>query len=1045
MLSSRYDPQLIRKMKSVNWIYAGLIFRKCGEIQSVQGFQTREHLRSVPLSGWEPLAKNDTWSGEWNNLWIKGDFIVSPEQEGEALYAVPNIACPEILFFINGKPSGLFSQGSNIIPKQIGALHEQQIITEKATVGERFELAFECYAGHYCPGTAPYDNYGKSGPSPEQFSRAYGGIDICRMDVAVKNFVYDLKELLQIIEGLPESNSLKFEAVELLHAIYPDIVQYPDAVPEGVWREGMLRALDKTQAFFMSHKNDKMNTQFGQIGIIGHSHMDTAWLWPISETIRKCARTYANALTLMKQYPEYKFIQSSSLHLDWMRRYYPDIFEGIREMTAEGRYEPNGGSYVECDCNITSGELMIRHFLKGQAFTRKYLNYTSDSYWLPDTFGYNAAIPQILLGCGIRYFLTTKIAHNDSTLFPYDSFIWAGLDGSSVLTHFNIMHCYPDTENVLGAAARIQEKTRTDKKLISFGFGDGGGGPTYAMLESARRVTDLDGLPKTHYCTVSDFMKQLEQDWGKLPVYQGELYFEGHRGTLTHMHDIKRNNRKAELALRDMEYLNVLSGQPPCPDADELCKILLKNQFHDILPGTSLVCVHDLARQEVTDVIRTLRDYSGQYMDSLTDKKPDTLTVFNTLSFERSDYIQINNCPEIVVGAKNQHISDVFGRDILLFSHEPLDAFSSQTFSLTVGGDDDDTPFSFDGKSLETPYAVLIFNQSGQIESWKDKISGRELCRNGGRPLNSFLLAEKIPEVEDNWNFDADLFEKFVPQESLLTCELAGIGALQVRIRFTYRIGLSSTLVQDVIAYANSPRVDFQTKIDWKEKHYFLKAGFDLNLHVTKSKHEIQYGHIERATTHTTMQDIAKFEVCNHKWTDLSESRFGVAVLNDCKYGVSVHGSDIGLSLMSGGCRPDDTGDCGVHEMVYSVFPHEGPLMADTVIREAYRLNIPVLTTGGALKQAIPPFLKVSESNIIVESIKPAEFQEGAYIIRLYEAERNQTCVHLEFGCPVRRVYKTNMLEENKEVVPVQNNSLTLRLRPFEICTLLVEGSKFNR
>lgn len=346
----------------------------------------------------------------------------------------------------------------------------------------------------------------------------------------------------------------------------------------------------------------------------------------VSETIRKCARTYSNVVRLMDQYPEYKFIQSSALHLDWMRRYYPSVFERIKKYVKEGRYEPNGGVWVECDCNITSGELMARQFLYGQLFTREYLGYTSDAFWLPDTFGYNGAIPQIMQESEVRYFYTTKMGWNDLTRFPFTTFKWKGIDGSTVLTHLHSIDTIPDVNDTDREIRSIQNKEYFEGRLFCFGHGDGGGGPTPAMLEKARRIMGVPGLPEAYYTTVSDFMKEIEQTADKLPTYTGELYLEMHRGTLTQMHDIKRTNRKCEFALRDMDYFNVLSGDPKNTRTDELYKTLLTNQFHDILPGTCYTGVTQNAVKENLAVIgeagadrRRLRKGADRRKRSLRD------------------------------------------------------------------------------------------------------------------------------------------------------------------------------------------------------------------------------------------------------------------------------------------------------------------------------------------------------------------------------------------------------------------------------------------
>ena len=350
------------------------------------------------------------------------------------------------------------------------------------------------------------------------------------MDEEIKDFVFDVRELLTAREVLPNNNFARTRVMRVLDKVADCVVFYPLHYTDEEIHKGVREALKYTRAFYEKGGNSRA---FGRVGIIGHSHMDTAWLWPVDETIRKCARTYCNAMSLMRQYPEYKFIQSSALHCEWMKDYYPDIFEDMKKYVAEGRYEPNGGVYVECDCNVTSGEFMVRQFLKGQLFTRANFGYTSDSFWLPDTFGYNANIPQIMRGCDVKYFYTTKISWNEMNHFPFESFTWKGIDGSEVLTHFNRTHCFPDVDDIVDAVNKITLKEANDMRLVAYGYGDGGGGPTYGMIESARRSSSMEGMPEIENMTISNFMHELEQETEYLPTYDGELYLELHRGTLT--------------------------------------------------------------------------------------------------------------------------------------------------------------------------------------------------------------------------------------------------------------------------------------------------------------------------------------------------------------------------------------------------------------------------------------------------------------------------------------------------------------------------------
>ncbi|NLY69949.1 MAG: alpha-mannosidase [Clostridiales bacterium] len=1035
MVYNHYSHSLRDKIKTSARVYERFIFKKAGELKNTAKLETTEHLRTVPETGLTAFEGGFRWGGEWKNLWVVGDVTVPEEAAGKKLYAVPKTGAVEILFFIDGKPAGIFNSKNDFF----GGMHSAQLICDNAVPGTTYKLAFECYADHFCAGTQPFERYGRRGNerTDEEFMRNYEGIDICIMDETVKDFLFDLKAVMQLAEVLPENNFMRSKARNALERMFPVFVQYPADVPEEVWREGIVKAREILAEVLSIRGSDG---QRGIVGVIGHSHMDTAWLWPVSETIRKCARTYSNALSLMKQYPEYKFVQPSVLHLDWMRRYYPDIFEEIKKQTAAGRYEPNGGVWVECDCNITSGESMVRQFLHGQLYTRKYLGYEADSFWLPDTFGYNAAIPQIMKQCNVKYFYTQKIAWGDLTEFPYDTFIWRGIDGTEVLTHFNRMHCFPDVKTTVEAVNDIKRKEVFDGRLVAFGFGDGGGGPTYGMLEDHRRAAGLAGIPEQYYCTISEFMQDIEKNAVNLPVYSGELYLETHRGTLTSIHNVKRDNRKAEFALRDMEFLGVAAGKPKHERSDELLEVLLINQFHDILPGTSINEVNEQTKREMDKLIYDLKTISNEYAAELTEQCDKSVTFFNTLSFKRNDNIYIENFEGCLEGAKVQKVTDIMGRNIAVVGGVELDAFGAKTLAVTDAACEGcESPFKFDGTTLETPHLVVKFGEGYGIESLVDKKTGREVRRPGSEPLGTFWMGEDVPQSWDNWNIDYDQKFKMKPTGKLVSREVAADGPAEFRVRQKVQLTEKTSLVQDIIFSATSPRVDFHTAVDWNEKHQLLKVGFDVDVYSQVIKNEIQFGHFDRPTTSNNEFEAAKFEVCNHKWSDLSESRFGVALLNDCKYGISCFESDMRLSLLKSGTRPDTTGDAGLHEMTYSLLPHEGAFSAETVVREAYMLNVPVFVAKGSLKAGYEAPVLVSAPNVIVEAVKPAELIENAYVIRLYECERNKTVCDIKFPSRAKAVYAANMLEDLGDELPLQDGTLKTEFRPFEIKTFVVK------
>ena len=1024
--SKSYD-----KLKEATLVYAERMYVKIGELQNVYGYITKEHFRNVPDVEWTPIDKNYVWgSEEWENLWVKGTFDYDEKYDGQDIFAVSHAGGIEQLFFIDGKPKGLFNiKGSTFT----GPGHCVRRIG-KNEKGKNWNLAFECYTGHFCAGTSVYDNYEYPDMEPWSYKQTYKGVDICIRDEIVHEFVFDMTQISQAIEVAPETNFLKYRAMKTLDKVLNVLVLDPKSTPYEIWHKSVEDALEITRKMFKGQGN----SVFGRLCLTGHSHMDTAWLWPASETMRKCARTYSNALALMEEYPEYRFIQSSALHCEWMKDYYPSIFEDMKKRVAEGRYEPNGGVYVECDCNITSGELMVRQFLKGQQFTREHFNYTSDSFWLPDTFGYNGNIPQIMHGCGCKYFYTTKLAWNELNSFPFISFTWKGIDGSSVLTHFNRIHRAPDVDAGVELIKEMPLKETSDLRLHAFGVGDGGGGPAYSMLEAARRIKKLDGMPEVQECSASEFMHKLEEIQDDLPVYDGELYLELHRGTLTQMHDVKRKNRKTEFALRDMEYFNVLSQEKRNEESDKWLKVLLKNQFHDILPGTSIPRVYEVFNEEMDEIFANYKNATKSYTDKITAKKDNKVTLYNTLSFDRND-VQTIEAEGFAKNVPSQRYTDINGKEVLAIGSVSIPAFGAKVVELSDTALEKESAFNFDGKVLETPFAVITLGDDGFISSFIDKASGRELRKENGAPLNALLTAEDAPAYWDNWDIEYDALDKLKPITGFEGREVVTDGAVEFIIRSTFSFGYKSRLTQDMIVYADNPRVDFRTVVDWKEVHCLLKAGFDVDVKSDTIRNEIQFGHVQRPTTRNNSIDVAKFEVCNYKWTDISETRFGVAILNDCKYGISAENGNLRLSLHRGGNRPEVGADAGVHEMTYSFLPHTGSFNAENVVRPAYEMNVPAVCAEGET-ELTDSFLTIDAPNVICEAVKPAESIENAYVIRVYECEGCKTKANITLSRKGTEILSSNMLEDITEPAEVNDGVITATFRPFEIKTYIVKA-----
>lgn len=1029
MTFEKYANRFLNKATAVLELYANYILEKVHVCETVSAFQTDEHLRLPPEQTlMNPIENGTKWGHEYGNIWLSTQIIVPEEADGRILCAIPHINAVEILCFKNNKPAGIINSKNDFI----GGNHSFMFVDGSAHKGESIKLDFECYAGHTCLGCSPYYDYDVDEGIIDQqsFNHTYEGIDLYIMNETVRDMVFDLSCAIQMAQ-LDSNNDLSRIAYQALRAAYPDLIQDFKQVSS---EEVILSAQRISEALKPVFTKNGGDASRGNVTLVGHSHMDTAWLWPVSETIRKCARTYSQVLTLMDLYPNYRFMQSSALHLDWMRRYYPDIFEGIRQRVKEGRYEPNGGVWVECDCNITGGEAMVRQFLYGQRFTRKYLDYTSDAFWLPDTFGYNAAIPQIMQQCGVKYFYTTKLSWNDLNKFPAGTFIWKGIDGTSVISHLNSMYPMPDPKTLVNEYAVVTDPRTEPARLAAFGYGDGGGGPTWGMQEYIKRIEGQEGLPKTHMGTPSEFMHETEKNADLLPVCDGELYLELHRGTLTKMHEVKRNNRLAEIALRHYELAHILCDQSMDEKRDEYWQTLLKNQFHDILPGTCIPKVYETAIPEMAKLIDDMNADTEKCLKSLGEEKQDTVSAVNLLPFSRQEVVLIpGSCG--IEDHISQTYTDLYGQPQTAIQVN-LNALSAEVLTLTAP-QNSPSAFTVNGKTITTPWYNVTLDDSGFIAQLFDKKANRNVENPEGAPLGTIFAGEDLPSDWDNWDIDDDSELKLLPVGKPVSFEVVSDGAIELRLRAEYKICRRSSAILDTIFYANSRRIDYEMKINWQDRHGLVKAGFDVDIRSAFVKNEIQFGHIDRPTTRNNDIESAKFEVCNHKWSDLSETHYGVALLNDCKYGMSALGSDMRLTLFKGGVRPDFKTDFGEHFMRYSLLPHEGAFNSENVVRPAYCFNdLPVMVPGCV---KLPKLFDLDHSGIICEAVKPAEDVENAFVMRLYECERNHTNVHLTL-CNPGKVYITNMLEEvQEELVPDKDGIFSLKFKPFEIKTILVE------
>ena len=813
------------------------------------------------------------------------------------------------------------------------------------------------------------------------------------------------------------------------------------------------------------------------ITAIGHAHIDVAWLWTLGQTRRKAGRTFYNVLRLMEQFPELCFSQSQPQLYDFVRQDYPALFEAIQQRVREGRWEVLGGTWVEMDCNVTGAESLARQFLLGRAFFQRHFGAGAESpvLWLPDVFGYAWNLPQLIKEAGLEYFFTIKIGWNQYNRLPYDSFWWQGLDGTRVLTHFSTtpsrgsVHTSTYNANVspeqtLGTWRNFQQKDWgrpgvTPPLLMAFGYGDGGGGPTREMVENIREMGAFPATPRIHCGTVGEFFREMEAQVGdRLPAWNGELYLENHRGTYTTQSRTKRANRKSEFLLHDAEFLASLASvlneetrffgknlvSTARDELDRAWELVCLNQFHDIIPGSSIGAVYVESQRQYAQA----REIGARVRDGalavIAEQVGGDVLLVNPTSFPRRDLA-------FWVGGEADGLQHKDGSCVLIQPVEGgllLDAGELPPYSVT--------PLTFARPSpipnpqpptptlLENDYLRVELDSAGDIVRIYDKHNDRDVLPNGAI-ANQFQAFEDRPINPDAWDVDIFFDDKLWLAEPADSVRVVESGPLRVTLQVRRRI-LNSEYTQRISLTHNSPRLDFDTRIQWRERHILLKVAFPVDILSPVATYEIQWGNVQRPTHRNTSWDWARFETCAQKWVDLSEGGYGISLLNDCKYGHDVRDNVIRLSLLRSPTNPDPEADRGEHRFAYSLLPHDGS-WDELTIANAYALNDPLIVWPADQvpnpQSPIPnpkfpnpqSLISTDLPNVVIETIKQAQDDQGL-IVRLYESQRRRGELTLTTGFPLAQVWRTNLLEENREALDRDENSVTTFIKPYQILTL---------
>lgn len=735
---------------------------------------------------------------------------------------------------------------------------------------------------------------------------------------------------------------------------------------------------------------------------VGHSHLDLAWLWPIRETKRKAQRTFANQLSNAARYPTYVYGASQPWQFEFIKNNYPQQYKALQQMAARGQLELQGGMWVEADTNLASGEALIRQIYYGKSFFRSEFGQEMKMCWLPDVFGYNGNLPQILKKSGLPYFMTTKLSWNEHNRFPYRSFVWSGIDDSQVLVHMPPDDSYGSAGSpacTRHAVENYTEREQAPEALLVFGIGDGGGGPGEAHIELINRQQSLAGSPSVKPGKAIDFFGKLDQFRHALPVYKGELYLEKHQGTYTTQAANKAYNRRCEYALQDLEALCSLackSGRPyPQEKLDTWWKEVLLYQFHDILPGSSITRVYEESRDRYAIILNKIDDERTDVLRFLSSE--GSVAAFNPTSFDRHEYIQQNG--------------KWYQSELAPYGFAPLHDLSPQS------------GLKFSEDTIENEFLRVRFSKQGEILSVVSKNDGTEYAAD---QLNTLRLYRDKWLFFNAWDIDWKYFEKPSLRLKAFRHETFIDGPTVVRRNY-YKHG-RTTLTQDVVLYADRPIIYFQTSCDYHETFKMLRADFDLAIESPFVTCDIQLGSIQRSTGDVTEVEKAQFEICAHKYVDLSDGTHGASLLNDCKYGHRVKGSRISLNLLRSPIYPDKKADRRTHQFTYALFLHEGICGTET-LKHSYALNKPIYLVPGQVDTS--SIAHTDQPAVVVETIKRSYSNDGI-VLRLYESQGSSTVCRLQTSFPFINAMETDLMENELCAIEISK----LEFSPFEIKTI---------
>lgn len=991
---------------------------------------------SAPWSDFDSRTMH--WTGTDEHYWFRSVVTVPQNFDGKPLSLLfhtqieewDDAKNPQFLIFINNEPV----QG-------IDMNHRDVFITDCAKAGDKFTVDLQAYTG-----TLHSD-----------FMLVSKMIEV---DLLINKLYYDIVVPLQIVKKLEPDDKTR---IELEMALIKVINILDLRVPYSKeFYESVKAAEDCIQEVIYTNLagfDDVIAT------CIGHTHIDVAWWWTVAQTREKVARSFATVLKLMDEYPEYKFMSSQPQLYDFLKQRYPELYARIKERIKEGRWEPEGGMWLEADCNLTSGESLVRQFMHGKKFFKDEFGIDNKILWLPDVFGYSAALPQIMKKSGIKYFMTTKIAWNQFNKFPYDTFWWQGIDGTPIFTYlvttkdvdqpkesfFTTYNGKIHPSSLIGGWERYQQKELNNDILISYGYGDGGGGPTREMVETGLRMEKgIKGAPKVRFETSRKFFDELYDrvaDNKQLPKWEGELYLEYHRGTYTSMARNKKGNRKSEFLLQDLEFISTLAEKYgvayPKEEIYSMWEKVLLNQFHDILPGSSIHEVYEVTKKEYAELKEKAQKLLCERLETVASKLCEAdydVAVVNTLGFERNDIAVIDNlgdtcCLEDKSGNKFPVQKTADGKSVAYLKNIPSKggkAFKKANCDCNV-----ENNISVSKDAVTTPFYDIDIDERGMFTKIFDRKNKRDVLKPGMRG-NVLRVYEDKPIYYDNWDIDIFYTEKSWEVNDVESMTWTEKGPVRATLEIIRNYS-KSKIHQKIHFYADSPRIDFETWVDWKEHQQLLKVEFFVDINATEATYDIQFGNIKRPTHSNTSWDMARFEVCGHKWADVSEGGYGVSLLNDCKYGHGIKDGKMTLSLIKSGTEPNPVTDQEEHTFTYSLLPHAEGWQQANVEEASYKLNVPLYTAtcnNGSGNGEFSLFT-VSAKNVVAETVKKAEDGNGT-IIRMFEDQNRRGSVTVNWADNFSEVYECDLLENNEKKLASNAKDFTFEIKPYEIKTFRV-------